>query len=81
MSEQKKVIPSDVAEVVNVLSGMRDELPDAFWQEIKEYIHELVHDARAWRAGTAQEPDWDAFRVIIDDACAYDGMPRLFGVS
>jgi hypothetical protein len=77
-TKSTKIPPQDVAEIYNMLRGMRHELSDSMGCEIQEPMQELIEAHRAWKNGTGNEPDWVAFKLAINQACDNDGMPRLF---
>jgi hypothetical protein len=78
LASMKLKIPSDVLDVTNFLLSMKSELSDVMWQEAKDAILSLREEVQMWKAGGC-EPDWDAYRSIINRLCADDGMPNLFG--
>ena len=76
MTEKK--IPEDVNEIFGFLIGMRSECSDLFACQFKECFDELKENIRVWRKEDGEEPDWNYYRVSVNDLCRDDGMPILF---
>jgi len=72
------VLPADIADVYGMLGWMLSDLSDLMAEEVKEWRDELRQVVRDWKAGGA-EPGWQGFRDWMNEICADDGMPPLFG--
>jgi hypothetical protein len=77
-TKQVKPIPEDIREVISMLCGIRDELPDLFASEFNELYLDLKVSIRRWFEDGCMEPDWEYFREEINRLCEDDGMPMLF---
>jgi hypothetical protein len=63
--------------VYSFLSLMLPELTDLMAMEVREWRSELRAAVNCWKGGS-QEPDWQAFRLWLNEICYEDGMPALF---
>lgn len=71
-----RIVPDDVCQALSTLYSKRHELPDVMTEPVIELAEQYREDMREW-AETGREPDWDAYRVDINDMCREDGMPTL----
>jgi len=80
MDEPKFPVPADVGHIVLFIGQISQDLPDTFACEARDLIRELVADHKAWKLGEGKEPDWNSFRISINDMCNIEGMPKLFDI-
>lgn len=71
------MIPEDIQTIYAFLGQMLVELTDLMAQEAREWRAELRAAVKEWKGG-GPEPDWQMFRVWMNDICHEDGMPALF---
>ena len=79
-STTEYALPADIAEAYSLLGLLLLDLTDVMAEEVKEWRGELRQALRDWKAGGA-EPNWQNFRDWMNDICADDGMPKLFGAK
>ena len=72
-----KHIPKDILEVLQFLSGMKEELSDSMAMEFKELDNEFRSALQSWKFND-EEPDWSYYRSCLNEICDNDGMPRFF---
>jgi hypothetical protein len=72
-----KHIPKDILEVMQFLSGMREELPDSMIMEFEVLDADFRENLIDWK-NNDKEPDWSYYRSCLNEICDNDGMPRFF---
>ena len=73
-----KRIPKDILEVMQFLSGMKEELADSMTMEFEELDTDFRASLLDWK-NNDNEPDWSYYRLCLNEMCDNDGMPRFFG--
>jgi len=71
-------LPADIADVYGMLGWMLSDLSDLMAEDVKEWRSDLRNACREWKQ-SGIEPAWQSFRDWMNDICAGDGMPLLFG--
>jgi hypothetical protein len=72
-----KHIPKDILEVMQFLSGIKEELADSMTMEFEELDTEFRASLIDWK-NNDKEPDWSYYRIRLNEMCDDDGMPRFF---
>ena len=78
MTELIKTAPIDIREVQSMLRTFLNDLTDTMMIDTQDWIAELRSDFKTWRNG-GPEPNWQSYRDWMNEICANDGMPSLFG--
>lgn len=71
-----RIVPDDVYHALRLLYSKRHELPDVMTEPVIELAEQYREDMREWKE-SGIEPDWNSYRVDINDMCREDGMPIL----
>jgi hypothetical protein len=72
-----KHIPKDILEVMQFLSGMKEELADSMIMEFEVLDADFRASLLDWK-NNDKEPDWSYYRSWMNEICDNDGMPRFF---
>jgi hypothetical protein len=72
--------PRDIEIIVASLPMLVAEATDLWGEEAVQW-HKDLHEAyRSWVRG-GQEPDWNGFRLEMNEICEDDGSPHLFEIE
>ena len=80
MSDEKRS-PPDILEVFQMMRWMHSDLSDVMDFQVQEWMDALREEVKDWKKNGGKEPNWDGFRLEMNEFCKEEGMPLLFEIN